>query len=53
MKMSWINDPKAVENRMMEVIPPKVSADPAYQCSSLLPGVSTRLSPRADARPVR
>lgn len=25
------NDPKAVEKRIMEVIPPKVSADPAYQ----------------------
>lgn len=25
------NDPKAVEARIMEVIPPKVSADPAYQ----------------------
>jgi type I restriction enzyme, R subunit len=25
------NDPKAVEKRIVEVIPPKVSADPAYQ----------------------
>lgn len=25
------NDPKAVEKRIMDVIPPKVSADPAYQ----------------------
>lgn len=25
------NDPKAVEKRIMEVIPPKVSADPAFQ----------------------
>ena len=25
------NDPKAVEKRIIEVIPPKVSADPAYQ----------------------
>jgi type I restriction enzyme R subunit len=25
------NDPKAVEQRIMDVIPPKVSADPAYQ----------------------
>jgi type I restriction enzyme, R subunit len=25
------NDPKAVEKRIMEIIPPKVSADPAYQ----------------------
>jgi len=25
------NDPKAVEQRIMEIMPPKVSADPAYQ----------------------